>query len=43
MKRWKYYAAAAAALLLMGWGLYKTGWFGGNCEELLPRLGQSGP
>jgi hypothetical protein len=36
MRRWKFYAAAAAALLLMGWGVYKTGWFRGKCEKLMP-------
>ncbi|MHB1425470.1 MAG: hypothetical protein ACYC3I_20065 [Gemmataceae bacterium] len=36
MRRWKYLAAAAAAILLMGWGLYRTGWFYGSREKLLP-------
>jgi hypothetical protein len=27
MKRWHYYLAAAGALLLIGWGLHKTGLF----------------
>jgi hypothetical protein len=39
MKRWKFQLAAAGALLLLiGWGLYKSGWFSGDSDE--PRSDQ---
>lgn len=33
MKRWKYHLAAAGALLLIGWGLHKAGWFSRDSDE----------
>lgn len=35
MKRWKYHLAAASALLLIGWGLYRAGWFSQNGEKMM--------
>lgn len=40
MKRWKYHLAAAGALLLIGWGLHKAGWFSKDSETLM--LGRPG-
>ena len=32
MKRWKISLAAAGTLLLIGWGVYETGWFSGDSD-----------
>ncbi|MGH7169108.1 MAG: hypothetical protein ACRELF_20755 [Gemmataceae bacterium] len=41
MKRWKISLAAAGVLLLIGWGLYGTGWFSGGSDDAMP--GRSRP
>jgi hypothetical protein len=33
MKRWKISLAAAVALLLVGWALYKRGWFSRDNDD----------
>jgi hypothetical protein len=33
MKRWQWLLAAAGTLLLLGWGLHKSGWLSASSEE----------
>jgi hypothetical protein len=40
VRRWKYHLAAAGALLLIGWGVYKMGGFFGNSEASIPNRPQ---
>lgn len=39
MRRWQFLLAAGGILLLLGWGLHKMGWMGGNSTNAIP--GQS--
>jgi hypothetical protein len=36
VRRWKYHLAAAGALLLIGWGLYKMGWCFQSSDASIP-------
>jgi hypothetical protein len=39
MKRWQFLLASAGVLVLIGWGLHKTGWFARVRDDVMP--GQS--
>jgi hypothetical protein len=36
MKRWQFFLASAAVLVLIGWGLLRTGWFDGVFDGTMP-------